>query len=272
MPDFQRHGESSYFCKLAVQEYCSDISSTFVSDPGCFVHPIDDDNAPVPLRFDCKSNLTSDCYGAGLNFGSSTPGGYSCSTQPFRDATQLQDTGLYDICRRLQCDDNGVTYIDMADYWRYLEWYFALLFTLEQMAGFFVHRNKLVFFQDPIVLIDICTLVTFYYLELIAILNSTPVSYAIPPGSTDILTILQMLRIGRIYKLYRVSRELSYLFPTSFPLRICQTFILSMPRLIKLPRNSPSRTFSSVSRLSCSPSSCTKLKRVSNVSQAPTAI
>ena len=227
MPDFQKHGQGSYFCEKVVEEYCTSIYSNpnaSTTDPACFVHPsMNLGLTPTPLRFDCFLQFGSNdvpnpaCYSVGLNFGSENPNAYTCfgSThnsewiQPFRNATQLKGTGHHDICLRLQCDGDGATYIDMAEYWVYYEWYFAIIFTLEQIGNFIVQHTALDFFKDPVVWINIVSIVPFYMAEFMRIKTSSPAIYAIPPGSSDIRTVVQMLRITRIYKFYRVRQYMT---------------------------------------------------------------
>lgn len=224
MPEFQKFGESSYFCQEVVQSYCTPLYSnedqvkTHALDPGCYVYQENATvaSAPIPLRFDCGAfGLNeSNCFGVGLNFGSLDAKAYTCHRTsaspiiPFQTKAQLlraKET-RHALCDRLQCDDDSVTYIDMAKYWVFSEWVFAILFTLEQLASFLIAKSTKEFFSDMVVWIDLVSMAPFYYLEYNRITNPAIDSvYAIPPGSNDLFTIFRLLRVTRVLKFYRVS-------------------------------------------------------------------
>ena len=215
MPEFARYGENTHFCKNVYEYHCTPLYShsnrtaAVLENPGCFVHP--DSSGPDEILLDCTEDTNKDdlyrCYGAGKNFGSEdNPEGYSCYEHPsiFSDDA---------VCNRHQCERVHTFYLDMTFVWVYIEWYFTILFTLEQAAHFYSFKKKSDFFKDPILWIDIVSLGAFYSEVLNSFVSGIVPIMAIAPGSTDVLTMVRLCRIGRIFKLYRVCVSL---FHTEF--------------------------------------------------------
>ena len=241
MPAFQHHGESSEMCQTQVERYCHEVVYPETSgrgldtDPGCFVVDLNEADSQMlsstPLTFHCSSGgeqvvlnnnetqTSSPCFGYGWNFGSDRKGAISCysdeegdTTPPFaKDGGSSSSSSRNNddpICSQIVCHKIGTHnrwfLADWSHHWIAWEWYFALLFSFEQVAKWISAKDKQKFWHDPIVWVELVSILPFYGLEIDRFIASAPTTvYAIAPGSTDIRTAFQLLKITRIYKLFR---------------------------------------------------------------------
>ncbi|KAF1334246.1 Voltage-gated ion channel superfamily, partial [Globisporangium splendens] len=236
MPDLQTDGESTYLCERIVKRYCEDAQGvTSLTDPGCFRA----DSPLERIRFDCsdKEQLTdASCFGYGLNYGSSSPYGLTCDNgttltskepgpslidgassstalyftgdlsleDPFRlnNALSIKDREL-SVCNKWECDNLYVTFFEFGDAYVAAEYLFTLTYLVGFAAVMYVCQDYRAYFRNPVVFLEMASFLPFFVLEFSRALPSTtqPPIYVIPPGSTDFLTFLRLLRLARIFKI-----------------------------------------------------------------------
>lgn len=149
-------GITTKACKTVVSSYCSE-SGFKNADPGCFPRSTitGNTNFSQQLDFTCGSTMkASNCYGYGLNFGSTNSSALKCADAFF-------DSGVNLICYRQQCTE-GYTFINMEPYWIYFEWFFGIIFTAEFSLRFFVAHNRLQLLTDGYMLFDILAVFPFF--------------------------------------------------------------------------------------------------------------
>ncbi|TMW62854.1 hypothetical protein Poli38472_005472 [Pythium oligandrum] len=232
MPDLQTYGEETYLCERAVQYYCETVEGvTPVTDPGCFRV----DRPLEPLRFYCTDEeKTTDpaCYGYGDNYGNPLDDsrGLSCenattlasalvtnsdgtqpldafnadlnSLTPFRPDTELPvKNRRYSICKRWECDNLHVTFVEFGEVYTALEYLFTFTYVFEFIAAMWTCESYRVFFKNPVIYVEMASFIPFFVYESRRFFSGTTPIYVITPGSRDFLTFLRLLRVLRIFKI-----------------------------------------------------------------------
>lgn len=238
MPDLQTYGESTFLCERIVQRYCETAADvTPLADPGCFRV----DSPLLPLRFGCldSEKLTDpSCFGYGLNYGAARAYGLTCdngtTVVPKRDAEDVTsnttsgaivtnlthytgdislinpfrldaDLSVADrklaVCKKWECDNLHVTFFEFGGAYVAAEYVFALTFVLEFAAALFICADRRAHFKNPVVVIELLSFVPFVVMEVSRVVHGSAPIYVIPPGSSDVLTFLRLLRLVRIFKI-----------------------------------------------------------------------
>ncbi|KAJ0412874.1 hypothetical protein ATCC90586_002504 [Pythium insidiosum] len=235
MPELQTYGEKTWLCERAVQRYCE--TSTRVSpdqDPGCFRV----DRPLERIRFKCsvaEKKTDPSCYGYPKNFGSVLATGLSCDNSttvatpkdssvvisasngsvpldklypdlsviyPFRSDDELPaKERLLGICKRWECHNHHVTFLEFGDAYVALEYVFTITYLFEFAAQLFVSDNLKALFRNPVLYIELVSFIPFFVFEGRRFFAGVQPIYVIPPGSTDFLTFLRLLRVFRIFKI-----------------------------------------------------------------------
>lgn len=229
MPDLQTYGERTHLCERIVKRYCENADGvTPLSDPGCF--RVD---APLlPIRFDCTDEnklVDPNCFGYGYNYGSGHPRGLTCDNgtmltskypgstystnltfyagdlsmvDPFRldNELSIKDRKI-SVCKKWECDNLHVTFFDLGGVYVAAEYLFTIAYVFELAAAVYICQDYRAYFKNPVVYLEMVSFLPFFVLESSRFLAARPPIYVIPPGSTDPLTFLRLLRLSRIFKI-----------------------------------------------------------------------
>ncbi|GLD95404.1 hypothetical protein PINS_up004048 [Pythium insidiosum] len=235
MPELQTYGETTWLCERAVKRYCETVDGVSPDeDPGCFRI----DRPLQRLRFACsqqEKKTDPSCYGYPKNMGSVMENGLSCDNSttfattktsslltsasngsvpldtlypnlstifPFRSNDKLaKEFRLLNICKRWECDNHHVTFLELSHAYVVLEYVFTVTYLFEFAAQLFVCDNYKAFFRNPVMYIEMASFIPFFVFEGRRFFASVTPIYVIPPGSTDFLTFLRLLRVFRIFKI-----------------------------------------------------------------------
>lgn len=210
LPELAASGVETSACRKVVREYCNSEGFA-VLDPGCYSRNLDgSSDFSHALNFGCSSpSLATNCYGAGLNFGSLSESALMCDDAFFEDGATV-------ICYRQQCHPTSTTITDMTPYWIYFEWFFGSVFTFELTLRFYISQDRRHFLKDFYIAFDLLAVLPFV-VEVLQVMSggATP-EYAIVASSPSFLSVIRVLKIMRILKLTRVCIQLilKLIFPT----------------------------------------------------------
>jgi hypothetical protein len=118
------------------------------------------------------------------------------------NALSVEDRKL-SVCNKWECDNLHVTFFEFGNAYVAAEYLFTLTYLVEFAAVMYVCQDYRAYFRNPVVFLEMASFLPFFVLEISRALPSTtrPPIYVIPPGSTDFLTFLRLLRLARIFKI-----------------------------------------------------------------------
>jgi len=226
LPMFHIRGESSRYCELALEAYCSDKKDPSL-DAGCY------STGGNKLKYNCDG---ADCFGVGSNFGSVTATTLSCSSSdsgPFQEQSTLKEVTLFSsfmdfqrnspLCGRQECHESHYQ-MDGNSFWRPLETALAFIFAVELSCRYIaatIHIKNvsdfLGFFANLNVVVDLVSILPFPIEVIYSLWTSsewpdfnTISSLPISPG----LHFVRFLKVMRLVKVGRHMRSVKIVVQT----------------------------------------------------------